>query len=118
MAWAVTVCLGFAAVLTITLFRLLELINTWGVFFFYAGLNLVAFVLILLFVPETKGYTLEELDYVFGVPNKTFINHTLTKSVPYFVKHTVFRQDMERPNPLIQEARGFKDVQGPIDEES
>jgi hypothetical protein len=35
-----------------------------GAFCFYAGLNLIAFVLIFLFVPETKQYTLEELDQV------------------------------------------------------
>jgi MFS family permease len=101
MAWAVTVCLGFAAILTITLFRLLQLIGADGVFFFYSGLNALAFVLILLFVPETKGYTLEELDYVFGVPHKTFINHTMTKAVPYFVQHTVLRRDVPAPTPLI-----------------
>lgn len=39
MAWAVTVCLGFAALLSITLFKMLVVFQVWGTFFFYAGLN-------------------------------------------------------------------------------
>ena len=39
MGWAVTVCLGFAALLSITLFEMLAVFKVWGVFFFYAGLN-------------------------------------------------------------------------------
>jgi hypothetical protein len=51
MGYAVAVCLGFAAVLSISLPRLLQLIHSWGVFFFYAGLNAAAFFLIFFFVP-------------------------------------------------------------------
>lgn len=61
----------------------------------------LAFVLIFYFVPETKGLTLEELDFVFSVPHKTFIHHQHTKVVPYFVKHTVLRQKAERPADLV-----------------
>ena len=39
MAWAVTVCLGFVSILSITLFKMLEVFQAWGTFFFYAGLN-------------------------------------------------------------------------------
>lgn len=39
MGWAVTVCLGFAAILSIFLFKMLEVFKPWGTFFFYAGLN-------------------------------------------------------------------------------
>lgn len=54
MSWAVTVCLGFAAVLSITFPRMVGVMSTVGAFCFYAGLNLIAFCLIFLFVPETK----------------------------------------------------------------
>jgi hypothetical protein len=63
---------------------------------------MLAFVLIFLFVPETKQLTLEELDYVFSVPHKTFINHQFTKSLPYFLQHTVLRRDVPRPEPLVK----------------
>lgn len=51
MSWAVTVCLGFSAVLTISFPALQVAITQVGAFGFYAGLNLIAFVLIFLFVP-------------------------------------------------------------------
>ncbi|KAI8888646.1 general substrate transporter [Backusella circina FSU 941] len=37
---------------------------TYGTFFFYAGLAVVMFVVVLLFVPETQGRSLEEIDAV------------------------------------------------------
>lgn len=89
MAWAVTMCLFWAAVLSISLPRMLQVLGAIGVvrfifilssesrhqltlsfcspsqkFCFYAGLNMVAFVLLILFLPETKQRTLEELDQV------------------------------------------------------
>lgn len=33
------------------------------------------FILIFLFVPDTSRYTLEELDYIFAVPTRRFINY-------------------------------------------
>lgn len=102
MGWAVTVCLGFAAVLSITLPRMLQLMHAYGVFFFYAGLNAVAFVLIFLFVPETKQLTLEELDQVFAVPHKTFIHYQTTKAAPYFVQRYILRRKPAPLEPLLQ----------------
>ena len=61
--------------------------------------------MIFFLVPETARYGLEELDYVFSVPHSKFINHQVTKSVPYFFKHTVLRQEMEKPEPLFKLAR-------------
>lgn len=43
MSWAVTVCLAFASLLSITLFKMLEVFHVWGTFFFYAGLNVSSF---------------------------------------------------------------------------
>lgn len=54
MAWAVSTCLFWAAVLSITLPRMLAVFTPAGVFGFYAGLNLMAFGMIYLLVPETK----------------------------------------------------------------
>lgn len=102
MGWAVTVCLGFAAVLSITLPRMLEIMKPWGVFFFYAGLNAAAFFLILFFVPETKQLTLEELDQVFAIPHKTFIEYQTGKAVPYFFKRYVMRHKDAHLEPLVE----------------
>lgn len=63
MAWAVSVCLFFAAVLSISFPAILDSLHVVGAFCLYAGFNIVAFVMIFLWVPETKQRTLEELDY-------------------------------------------------------
>lgn len=58
MAWAVATCLFWAAVLSITFPRMLSAMTPTGAFGFYAGLNLVAFCMIFLWLPETKQRTL------------------------------------------------------------
>lgn len=56
---------------------------------------MLAFVMIFFLVPETKKKTLEELDFVFGVPTRTHIRYQITQVVPYWVKHHIMRQDAE-----------------------
>jgi hypothetical protein len=48
-------------------------------------------VLIYFLVPETKQYSLEELDFVFGVPRRTFASYKAGYLVKA-VRHYVFRQ--------------------------
>lgn len=61
MGWAVATCLFWAAVLSISFPAILAALTPTGAFGFYAGLNVIAFVMIFLFVPETKQRSLEEL---------------------------------------------------------
>ena len=49
-------------VVAITFPRLLGAFTPQGAFGWYAAWNVIGFVLILLFVPETKALSLEELD--------------------------------------------------------
>jgi sugar porter (SP) family MFS transporter len=100
MAWAVTVCLGFAAILTITFPRLVTALTATGAFGFYAGLNITAFVLIFLYVPETKQRTLEELDQVFSVPSRVFIKYQTQKALPYWIKRWVLFNKNASLEPL------------------
>lgn len=94
MGWAVATCLFWAAVLTIFLPLMLNAMTVTGVFGFYAGLNVMALIMIFLFVPETKQRTLEELDYVFAVPTRTHMHYQVTKTLPWFIKrHIFFRKD-------------------------
>ena len=103
MAWAVSTCLFWAAVLSITLPRMLAVFSPTGVFGFYAGLNIIALVLIFLFVPETKQLTLEELDEVFSVSHTDFIHYQVTKVVPaWFNRSILRRKDYPRPEPLVK----------------
>ena len=53
MAWAVATCLGWAFVLTLTFPRMLLVMGPQGAFGFYAGLNVIALVMIFLwYVPQ------------------------------------------------------------------
>jgi len=68
--------------------------------FLHRGLNVVALLLIFLFVPETKQRTLEELDYVFAVPTSTHAKYQLRKTLPYFVKRWVLFRKSATLEPL------------------
>lgn len=129
MAWAVSTCLFWAAVLSITFPAMVAAMGQIGAFGFYvsvdagevfesrdcmtdldlsspftqAGLNLIAFVLIFLFVPETKNLSLESLDDVFNIPTKTFIQYQTGVALPYwFKRYVLFRKDSVLP-PLLAE---------------
>lgn len=58
----------FSFVLGFTLPNMRRAIENVGVFCFHGTWCLILTVLIFLFVPETQGYTLEELDAIFNVP--------------------------------------------------
>ncbi|KAI5360081.1 Putative major facilitator, sugar transporter, major facilitator superfamily [Septoria linicola] len=72
---AVAVTNTFAAILSLTFPYLLATLDTSGSFLLYAVLNIVAWVLVFLFVPETKRLTLEEMDEVFAVRSRDFVRH-------------------------------------------
>jgi MFS family permease len=100
MGFAVATCLFWAAVLGITFPFLLEEATTLGAFGTYAGLNVVAFVMIFFWVPETKQRTLEELDYVFAVPTRRFMSYQLRETLPYWIKRYVLWQRNAELKPL------------------
>lgn len=102
MAFAVAVCLFFAAVLSITFFRIVGAFGTLGAFMLYAGFNIVALVLVFLFLPETKGRTLEELDQVFAVPTRTFAKYQVTQTLPFWLKRYVLRNRNADLQPLYR----------------
>lgn len=104
MAWAVATNNFWASVLSISLPRMLRAMKPTGVFGFYAGLNLVAWFLIFLFLPETKQKTLEELDYVFAVPDRTMAKYHLGTVLPWAIRRYIFfRKDAYCP-PLFKDA--------------
>jgi hypothetical protein len=117
MAWAVSTCLFWAAVLSITFPRMLAVMSPPGAFGFYAALNVTAFVMIFLFVPETKvsfrkpnmseivlifrqQRTLEELDYIFAVPTRTHMRYQVGTVLPWWFKKYVLRQKGATCPPL------------------
>jgi len=100
MGWAVATNLFWAAVLSISLPAMLDRLGAIGVFCFYAGLNIVAFVMIFFLMPETKQRTLEELDYVFAVPVRTHAKYQFTKFLPYVIKKYFFFRKTATLEPL------------------
>ena len=98
MSWAVATNNFWAAILSMSLPRLLAIFTPTGVFGFYAGLNVVAFFLIFFFLPETKQRTLEELDYVFGVTTRRHVQFQSTEQFPWwFRKWILFRKGEPEP---------------------
>ncbi|OCK79526.1 MFS transporter [Lepidopterella palustris CBS 459.81] len=97
MSWAVATNNFWASVLALTLPRMLRAFKPQGTFGFYAALNLLAFFMIFLWLPETKQRTLEELDYVFAVPTRTHMRYQITKVAPWWFKRYVLRRPLESP---------------------
>lgn len=93
MSYATAITWLFNFVLSISFPSLLASFKPQGAFGFYAAWCIVLWFLILLFVPETKGKTLEELDQVFSVPTRTHAAYGL-RQIPYGFRKWVLRQDV------------------------
>ncbi|KAJ7679753.1 hypothetical protein B0H17DRAFT_1077620 [Mycena rosella] len=87
MSFAVATNLFFASVLSVT-------------FGFYAGLNIVAVIMIFFLLPETKQRTLEELDHVFAVPTSRHIRYQGGTFLPYWIKKWILFQRDAYLEPL------------------
>ncbi|KAJ7790395.1 hypothetical protein B0H14DRAFT_2939897 [Mycena olivaceomarginata] len=81
MSFAVATNLFFASVLSV------RCPTSFG---FYAGLNIVAVIMIFFLLPETKQRTLEELDHVFAVPTSRHISYQWGTFLPYWIKKWIF----------------------------
>ncbi|KAL1412168.1 hypothetical protein Q8F55_003177 [Vanrija albida] len=114
MGWAVATCFFWASVLAMTWPPMKHAMGPTGAFCFYAGLNMVAFVLIFFFLPETKQLTLEELDYVFGVPMSRHAKYQGTEWLPWFIKRYILRQKDAHLEPLynLEEIGGIEKEEG------
>ncbi|KAJ7209573.1 hypothetical protein GGX14DRAFT_630806 [Mycena pura] len=100
MSFAVATNLFWASVLSVTFPRILHAFGAVGAFGFYAGLNVVAFVMIFLLLPETKQRTLEELDHVFAVPTAKHVSYQVGTFLPYFINRWVFFNKNAHLEPL------------------
>ncbi|KAI9869352.1 MAG: hypothetical protein M1813_000141 [Trichoglossum hirsutum] len=91
----------FNFVLSITWPSLQAAFTTQGAFSWYAGWNIVGFFLVLFFLPETKGKTLEELDQVFSVPTRIHAAYG-ARQIPYFFRRYILRRDIQ-PERLYEQ---------------
>ncbi|GAA6040116.1 hypothetical protein JCM8097_002035 [Rhodosporidiobolus ruineniae] len=95
MSWAtaVTWCFNFVNALVFPL-----QISTWGspgAFYWFGAWNILLWFLVLLFCPETKQYTLEELDQVFSMSTARMVAYGAS-SPAYWFKRYVLRQRIHR----------------------
>ncbi|CAI7602621.1 unnamed protein product [Penicillium crustosum] len=114
MAWAVATNNFWASVISLTFPWMLRAFTPQGAFGFYAGLNLIAFAMIFFFMPETMQRSLEELDYVFGVPTRTHAKYQLTKVLPWWIKrYILMRKDAICPE-LYQVTQDYVAAPGTV----
>ncbi|KAL6705663.1 hypothetical protein ACN47E_006452 [Coniothyrium glycines] len=108
MAVSVAVNLLGAGVLALVFPFLMHSIGITAALCIFAGLNVIAFFLVFLLVPETKMRTLEELQYTFDLPTRWHI----TYRADYVRRHVqrnwwkyLTRKDVEPPIPFYAWAR-------------
>lgn len=87
----------FNMVLSITWPSLQASFKPQGAFGWYAAWNLIGWVLVLLFVPETKGKTLEELDLVFNIATYTHAAYGLRQAIWFIRRYLFFQRDQVAP---------------------
>jgi hypothetical protein len=116
MSFATATTWFFNFLLAVTWPSLQSAFTPTGAFGWYAGWNIVGFVLVLLFLPETKGHTLEELDAVFDVPLSSLIKYGKREFV-WFFKRKLLRQEVKRPavpHAAVSSSGNFQMAQGQV----
>jgi sugar porter (SP) family MFS transporter len=98
----------FNFVLSITWPSLLAAFKPQGAFGWYSAWNIIGFCAVLLFMPETKGKTLEELDQVFSVPTRKHAAYGF-RQIGYFVRRYILRQKVQPE--ILYERETYEDVE-------
>ncbi|KAH7319651.1 hypothetical protein B0I35DRAFT_450771 [Stachybotrys elegans] len=91
----------FNFILAVTWPSLQRAFTPTGAFGWYAAWNVIGFFLVLFFLPETKGKTLEELDSVFNVRLHRIMRYGLSQA-RWFIQHYIFRASI--PPPIVPSA--------------
>lgn len=108
MAVSVAVNLIGAGILVLVFPMLMHRIGITASLSIFAGLNLVAFVLVYLFVPETRRRTLEELQYTFDLPTRLHVKYRRVYIRRYFFENVwqfVRGEKVKPPVPFYRWAR-------------
>ena len=64
----------------------------------FAGLNVVAFVLVYLLVEETKQRDLEDLEQIYAVPKREFARFQATVHLPWFLRRVFLCSPDPKPD--------------------
>ncbi|KIX06369.1 uncharacterized protein Z518_04345 [Rhinocladiella mackenziei CBS 650.93] len=106
-ATATTWCFNF--ILSFTWPHLLTAFKPQGAFGWYGAWCIILWFLILLFVPETKALTLEELDQVFSVSTRKHMSYQMKNAVWHF-RVWVLRQKLEPLPPFYRRAEKLNEA--------
>lgn len=102
MSWACFWNFLLAGVLALTVPQLTKAIGHTGLLGLFAGLDAVAFLLVWLLVPGTvEVTTLEDMNYVFGVPTKRHCEYQVREVLPWWVGR-LFGRKSRKPAPLYR----------------
>jgi len=99
MSWATATTWCFNFILSFTWPHLLTAFKPQGAFGWYAGWCIIGWFLVLLFVPETKALTLEELDQVFSISTRKHASYQIKNAVLHF-KIWILRKKLEPLPPF------------------
>ncbi|CAG8888156.1 unnamed protein product [Penicillium egyptiacum] len=94
MSWATATTWCFNFILSFTWPHLVGSFRPQGAFGWYAAWCIIGWFLVLLFVPETKSLTLEELDQVFSVSTRKHASHQIKNAWWHFCVW-ILRQKLE-----------------------
>ena len=110
MGFSVATNLFWAAILGLTFPSMLYTMGSTAAFGFYAALNVVALIMIFLFMPETRQMELEELDRIFKVSAMDFARYQIRETIPHIIRRIAhpkcpdIRSDLYKDYP-VQSAR-------------
>ena len=101
MGFATATCWFFNFILALTWPKLSELVSVELVHLVVCCMEYSGFFLVLWFLPETKGLTLEELDEVFSVSTRKHAIYQ-TKSILNSFQRVVLRRHIDPLPPLYE----------------
>ena len=104
MSWATATTWCFNFILSFTWPHLLTAFKPQGAFGWYAAWCMIGWLGLLLFMPETKALTLEELDQVFGVPTWKHSSYQIKNAIWHFKKWFLFQKNQTPLPPFYQGA--------------
>lgn len=91
---------GFNFILSLTWNSMLAAMKAQGAFGFYAFWNVAGWFMVYFLLPETKQFTLEELDEVFDIPLRTRIAYEFRELWPNFQRSILWRKNVKGQQPL------------------
>ncbi|OTB10048.1 hypothetical protein K445DRAFT_27974 [Daldinia sp. EC12] len=100
-AFAIAINLLFAGLIQMFFPSIYARLHDGGSLGLFSGLNLLAFVLVFLFVEETKRRSLEDLDLVFAVRKRDFVRHQVTKYLPWFFRRYFLGRAEDKPSLYV-----------------